>query len=281
MKTDKDKSDDSQVLISKELDRRHLSISHKIPFSPALTMTLTLKSENRGYRSHFKLSYQEKVWKSAFGLCLESGKTDITVSRRLQKGQIEAGMSPNSLEVAYMRHVGNSQLSAGAMMTNQGITPMLKVSHTIGAHKLSLACGYSSSAVDYYLNYSKGQTRVGLPFRVPLERMEGITFSLFLLGCAYILSQAFSRDSRKSRNSSEIVVLLAISGPFGEVVEGKGKDVGAVIRLLAMGRAQALPFNTLSEQLSMEEGSILRVDYRVNKLDYCALYSPGDLLTLA
>jgi len=281
MKTDKDKSDESQSLLSKELDRRHLSISHKIPLSPALALTLAYKNENRGYRSNFKLSYQAKLWKSCFALCPESGKTDLTVSRRLSNGQLEAGISQNSLEVAYMRQVGNCQLSAGAKVTSQGLTPMLKISHSVGMHRLSLTCGYSSSAVDYYLNYSKGQTRLGFPFRVSMERSEGVNFSLFMLSCAYILSQAFPPESRKSRyNPPEVVVLLGLSGPFPAVVEGQGRDVSAVIRLLAMGKVQALPFDTLSEQLDIEAGSVLRVDFRANKQDYCALYGPGDLLVL-
>lgn len=282
MKTEKDKSDEQQSLLSKELERRHLSVSHKVAFSPALALTLTYKEENRGYRSNFKLSYQAKLWKSAFALSPESGKTDLTVTRRLAKGQLEAGISRNSLEVAYMRQAGNCQLSAGAKMTNLGVTPMLKISHSVGTHKLSLTCGYSSSAVDYYLNYSKGHTRLGLPFRVSLERMEGVTFSLFLLSCVYILSQAFPCDNRKPRYSTppEVVILLGICGPFSEVVEGKGKDLSAVIRLLAMGRLQALSFDILAEQLSVEAGSVLRVDFRVSKQDFCALYGPGDLLVL-
>jgi hypothetical protein len=282
MKTDKDKSDEPQALLSKELDRRHISISHKIPFSPALALTVSLKGENRGQRTNFKLSYQAKLWKSSLALCPETSKTDVTISRKLQKGQIEAGISQTSLEIAYMRQIGQCQLSAGAMLTNQGVKPMLKVSHTIGVHRLSLACGYSSSSVDYYLNYSKGQTRVGLPFRVSLERIEGITFSFFMLGCAYILSQAFSSESRKPRpyNPPEVVILIAVHGPLLEVTESQGKDVSAVIRLLAMGRAHALPFNTFAEQLNIEPKSILRVDFRVNKQDFCALYEPGDLIIL-
>lgn len=158
---------------------------------------------------------------------------------------------------------------------------MLKVSQAVAGHKLSLACGYGSGHVDYYVNYSKGPTRFGVPFRVNLERYEGITLSLFLMGCVYIVSHAFYKEERKPRRerTTDIVIFLAISGPFEDIIEGKGEDVSSTLRLLAMGRTQPLPLSALSEQLQLEPDWLLRLDYRYNKLDYCSLYSAEDTLS--